>query len=401
MINEKASLVQIPSGYKSGTLYSVVPNTSAGDFTVTRGSTATRVNKDGLTESVAADVPRLNYDPSNPQDPHLLLEPTRTNECLYSKTLSSWTELNGGTLQTITDNDAIAPDGSLTASTITFTDTGTSLLRQFSNKAYTSNKHSSSFYAKKISGNGSVFFGITDTETEFTPTDEWVRYEVNNVTPTDFGTNLFLDLNFDCSAGDKIAVWGMQLEEGTYSTSIVKTSGNAVTRTADTCVDAGNNTIISSLDGSVFVDLTTTNDSSLKQINLFDGGNNRITIQVQFSTLSISIVSNVGGTIQTLYSWDVNINTNDRHKIAIRYEENNSKLYYNGLLQTPTTYTGSWFNDGVLDNFSFDKSGAFPFYGEIHQAIVFNKVLEQYELETITSYRSFNQMAKALLYTIE
>lgn len=235
MINEKASLVQIPSGYKSGTLYSVVPNTSAGDFTVTRGSTATRVNKDGLIESVAADVPRLNYDPTNPQDPHLLLEPTRTNECLYSKTLSSWTELNGGTLQTITNNDAIAPDGSLTASTITFTDTGTSLLRQLSNKAYTSNKHSSSFYAKKISGNGSVFFGITDTETEFTPTDEWARYEVNNVTPTDFGTNLFLDLNFDCSAGDKIAVWGMQLEEGTHSTSLIPTAGSAVTRTKDTC----------------------------------------------------------------------------------------------------------------------------------------------------------------------
>ena len=165
----------------------------------------------------------------------MLLEPTRTNECLYSKTLSSWTELNGGTLQTITNNDAIAPDGSLTASTITFTDTGTSLLRQLSNKAYTSNKHSSSFYAKKISGNGSVFFGITDTETEFTPTDEWVRYEVNNVTPTNFGTNLFLDLNFDCSTGDKIAVWGMQLEEGTYSTSLIPTTGSAVTRTQDTC----------------------------------------------------------------------------------------------------------------------------------------------------------------------
>ena len=176
-----------------------------------------------------------------------------------------------------------------------------------------------------------------------------------------------------------------QSEAGSYATSIIKTSGSAVTRTADTCVDAGNNTIISSLDGSVFVDLTTTNDSSLKQINLFDGGNNRITIQVQFSTLSIGIVSNVGGTIQTLYDWGVNINTNDRHKIAIRYEENNSKLYYNGLLQTPTTYTGSWFNDGVLNNFSFDKSGAFTFYGKIHQAMVFNEALTDSELQTLTT----------------
>jgi hypothetical protein len=236
-IYQKASLVQIPSGYKAADdkLYSVVPSNGDGDFTVTVAAGATRVNKDGLIESVATDQARLNYDFTNPQDPHLLLEPSRTNECLYSKTLSSWSELSGGSLQTITDNDAVAPDGSLTASTITFTGTGISLLRQFTNKAYTSNKHSSSFYAKKISGNGSVFFGITDTETEFTPTDEWVRYEVNDVTPSDFGVNLFLDLNFDCSAGDKIAVWGMQLEEGTYSTSIIPTSGSAVTRTVDTC----------------------------------------------------------------------------------------------------------------------------------------------------------------------
>jgi hypothetical protein len=70
-IYQKASLVQIPSGYKSGTLYSVVPNTSAGDFTVTGDpeGEATRVNKYGLIESVAADVPRLNYDPSNPTAP--------------------------------------------------------------------------------------------------------------------------------------------------------------------------------------------------------------------------------------------------------------------------------------------------------------------------------------------
>ena len=57
MIYDKASLVQIPSGYRSGTLYSVVPNTADGDFDVTRGSTATRVNKDGLIETVASGVP--------------------------------------------------------------------------------------------------------------------------------------------------------------------------------------------------------------------------------------------------------------------------------------------------------------------------------------------------------
>jgi len=383
-IYQKASLVQIPSGYKAADdkLYSVVPSNGDGDFTVTVAAGATRVNKDGLIESVAADQARLNYNPTNPQDPHLLLEPSRTNECLYSKTLSSWSELSGGSLQTITNNDAIAPDGSLTASTITFTGTGISLLRQFTNKAYTSNKHSSSFYAKKISGNGSVFFGITDTETEFTPTDEWVRYEVNNVTPTDFGTNLFLDLNFDCTAGDKIAVWGMQLEEETYSTSIIETSGSAVTRTADTCGDAGDGTIIKA-EGSLFVDLTTSNTDNFKRISITDASDstNSIFIQLLQTSFAIQVVS--GGTI--LYSWGFSVSLSNRHKLALRYKDGDSQLYYNGTQQTATTTSGTWFTNGLLDTYSLNQGSFFNFYGEMYQTMLFNEALTDSELQTLTS----------------
>jgi len=53
------SLAMVPSGYKDGTLYSVLPNNAGGDFDVTRGSLATRVNKNGLIEPVGtlgADV---------------------------------------------------------------------------------------------------------------------------------------------------------------------------------------------------------------------------------------------------------------------------------------------------------------------------------------------------------
>jgi len=53
------SLAMVPSGYKDGKLYSVLPNNAGGDFDVTRGSLATRVNKDGLIEPVGtlgADV---------------------------------------------------------------------------------------------------------------------------------------------------------------------------------------------------------------------------------------------------------------------------------------------------------------------------------------------------------
>ena len=46
------SLAMIPTGFKDGKLYSVLPESGVGDFSVTRGSGATRVNKDGLIEDV-------------------------------------------------------------------------------------------------------------------------------------------------------------------------------------------------------------------------------------------------------------------------------------------------------------------------------------------------------------
>ena len=59
---DKASLALIPSGVNDGTLYSVLPANGDGDFTHSRSlTTATRVNKDGLIESVDANTPRLNY----------------------------------------------------------------------------------------------------------------------------------------------------------------------------------------------------------------------------------------------------------------------------------------------------------------------------------------------------
>ena len=73
---EKISLAQIPSGYKASTLYSVIPANGDGDFNFTRSSSATRVNKDGLIETVGTNVPRLDY--TNSECPSLLLEPQRT-----------------------------------------------------------------------------------------------------------------------------------------------------------------------------------------------------------------------------------------------------------------------------------------------------------------------------------
>jgi hypothetical protein len=50
---DKASLIQIPSGYKSTKLYSIEPTNGTGDFTFARSSSGTRVNSEGLIETAS------------------------------------------------------------------------------------------------------------------------------------------------------------------------------------------------------------------------------------------------------------------------------------------------------------------------------------------------------------
>ncbi|MDB0059591.1 hypothetical protein N9F18_00380, partial [bacterium] len=49
---KKPKLALIPSGYGDGKLYSVMPTNGSGDFAFSRGSGATRINKDGLIETI-------------------------------------------------------------------------------------------------------------------------------------------------------------------------------------------------------------------------------------------------------------------------------------------------------------------------------------------------------------
>ena len=110
---DKASIALIPSGTKASKLYSVLPANGDGDFTHTRGGTATRVNKDGLIETVAANVPRLDYPLTNGvvgDCPHLLLEPSRTNLQVRSEEFdnSAWAKTNSS----VSPNLGVAPDGS-------------------------------------------------------------------------------------------------------------------------------------------------------------------------------------------------------------------------------------------------------------------------------------------------
>ena len=161
MANPK--LAMIPTGYKAGKVYSVLPESGVGDFTFDRDSKATRVNEDGLIEVMDNDVPRLDYTDGG--CPSLLLEPERTNLIQYSEDFSQsyWSK----SASTITSNAAISPDGTLNASL--FESTGaagymypsTGILSSAANGTFTY-----SIYAKE--GNTSSFTILISAAANYT-----------------------------------------------------------------------------------------------------------------------------------------------------------------------------------------------------------------------------------------
>jgi hypothetical protein len=108
----------------------------------------------------------------------------------------------------------------------------------------------------------------------------------------------------------------------------------------------------------------------------------------------------VNGSTTPDIQFNVNIDFTENHKIAVLYKLNGYKLFIDGVEQdlylTPTqaVFIG-------LDNLSFDLRGATGWNGNIKQLQYFDSALNDSELETLTSWVSFQDMAEGQLYTIE
>ena len=257
---ENPKLALIPSGYKSGKVYSILPTDGVGDFDFSRGSTATRVNKDGLIETVNNNVPRLDW--LNSDCPSLLLEPQRTNLQVRSEEFdnSSWSKTNS----IIDANSIVSPNGELTADKlIANTTTGTHYIQSTVSSLSTSSEATFSIFVKKseisqlqllCAQNSSPFTNWArlsfdlNTLTAFSSTvgtfgyedygNGWLRVFVTG-TPTSSGALIRVSLfknSGNYFAGNNIDgfyVFGAQVEQGSYPTSYIKTTGSAVTRLID------------------------------------------------------------------------------------------------------------------------------------------------------------------------
>jgi hypothetical protein len=414
MAKPKLALIPAAQGTK---LYSVLPSDGVGDFTFARGSVATRINAQGLIENVASGQSRLDYpliDGVQKGCPHHILEPARTNLIPYSEDFSNaaW----GKQEITISQNVAISPDGTLNADKIIPSIVSTTH-QIYDLGLVVSQTCATSIFAK---ADGVNTFEILDGSSA----SNGVAFDLSNGTFTNkgsgigsmeyYGNGWYRCISVAATTGFRIYcpssagtvsgdgtsgvyIWGAMLEAGSYPTSYIPTSGTAVTRSAETATGAGNASTfndsegvlmaeISRQDGSVSTTSWSINNGAIaNSVNVYYYGTN---------TLYFDIFSGVA-----TVSGNINIDTSNSNKIALKYKSGDISLYVNGfeLITKTNAISLSGLND--LD-FNFG-AGNQPFYGNTKQLQYFDSAIADTQLEQLTSWQSFTDMAEGQLYTIE
>jgi len=342
---DDASLVTTPNGYKASKLYSIKPTSGAGDMTVVRATTATRVNSSNLIESVAINVPRLDYTLGS--CPSILVEPARTNVVLRSEEFdnASWSKIN----VTVTANATTSPSGALTADKfIPTAATGAHFIFQ---TGLPSNTYTFSVFAKAggetifsmwlVGGTKKAEFNLsTGTNTSNTAGvtanienygDGWYRC-IMNFTAT-AGTDVRIygrdGASFTGNGVDGIFLWGAQAEAASTVTSYIPTTTAAVTRNADVINKTGVSSLIGQTEGTIYAEINITTFNSGVFFSINDGTSaNRIQMyKFTDNKIYCDRVSATQSATTSISSSALSVGT---YKVAFAYQSGTSYLYING-----------------------------------------------------------------------
>ena len=405
---DQASLLFIPSGYKSQKVYSIFPTDGDGDFDFSRSGSATRIAKNGLITTVDSNVPRLEYpliDGKVVGCPSLLLEPQRTNLITYSEDFSQWSIFDNITRQA---NYGIAPDGTQNS----FKIASSGAVNDFIYKSLSitpSTNYTISFFIKNIDSQRTKFFNPSQNDIIINWNGSNIQSITSGATYESFGNNWYritttsqslsgggLVVRFYPSTNNaaSIEIFGYQLEQGSYPTSYIKSnSGSTVTRNAETCNGAGTSDTFNDSEGVLMAEISALSDDlTFRVISLSDGsGSNRLWIYYTTTSNLIQIFDGSSIMAHTLSDVTTSI------KILAAYDSNGTRMWINGYQVQSRPYVG--FSGFDRLNFSSESLGL-PLYGNTKQVQYYNSALTDSELEQLTSWISFTDMANGQQYSI-
>lgn len=261
LIPYNPTFLNIPSSYKSGKMYSILPSDGSADITFTRTSVKYRTNSSFDLEELASGVPSLSYrlvQDGVTSCPMWKYETQRENLSLHSQNFSnvSWVK----DFVSVSANATTAPDGTNTADSV-IEDTNNNLHFITQDILSVANaKYALSIYVK-ANGRTKCLLQTRDLPKWATPKtatfdleagssvggdiqavgNGWFRISIlatfgGSLAVGGLNIGLLNDIGSASYTGDGVSgiyVWQSQYEPGSYVTSPIKTDGTAVVRQTD------------------------------------------------------------------------------------------------------------------------------------------------------------------------
>jgi len=400
-ILDKASFY-LPAGaaYKQSEIWAAKPLTDDAKCTFVRNVVSTRTTDCGEVDSVSNDIPAYRYRDGVP---FLQLEQQSTNLEKNSHGFTGsgsnvnplW-QLNSGS---VSNNTVVSPESKINGHTLTLTNavSGWDTYTKYSSLT-NGTKYTWSCYVKL--GSATSFCVVPNNTTSwdafnsqdgaikrFTSADglsttEWTRVSVSFTPDSSAAANLHLGGHSNNSIEQQDAgtvyIWGIQLEEGSVPTSLIKTTGSAATR-VETKIRNPNTNLWNNASGVLYADI------------YFYGGGESQLLGLDSGSVVTRIYVNDTGAIQGHYFESSTYKGNmshtvdiGRHKIAYKYASGSSKLFIDGVQVgsssdsfTPQTFTQLRINE---------LWGAYE-YGnvDLYEAAVFDQTLNDDELISLTN----------------
>ena len=207
-----------------------------------------------------------------------------------------------------------------------------------------------------------------------------VEANVTTATTTDnFGMQI--RGNYSSQTSD-ILIYGMQLESAvSYPTSYIPAYGSSVTRSGDTCSDAGDATTFNDSEGVLYAEIAAlADDGTFRNISV-NNGTTAQSVRIYYRNTANKITALIGSSsgggvtvnVANLYTFN---------KIALVYQNDNAKLFVNGILEG--TIQGITMPTG-LNQLDFNIAGVLPFYGKAKEVIYFPTALTDDECIALTT----------------
>jgi len=400
----------------------LTPSTTSGLFIYRAGSGNTGtfyVDNVKVEEVTRNNVPRIDYTGGG--CPHILAEPQRTNLITYSEDFSNsyWTKSGASVTSGFTSPSATNNAFKLVENTSnsnhqvyrnTITTTGS-----FSNTIFVKAAERSKIRLNSGSSSESVSFNLSNgtiisqtgaTGKIVSMLNGWYKCTISwNVTSV-AAQYLLLGIlddsgnaSYTGNGSSGVYIWGAQFEVGSYPTSYIPTSGSAVTRNKDVFTRDGIGSLIGQTEGTIFVDFDYTPHSlNYESIVSLQGTTSAQYLECYFNSLNkINVGIYNGGAVQL--SFVSATQTAGNKKIAIAYKANDFAIYLNGT-QVHTDNSGSVPLLSKLGLGSDFASSNYQLSQPIKQLQVYKTALTDLQIESITSWTSFSEMANALNYTI-